>query len=46
MPVHRHSVKDPWPTRFREFFHRNVTCRLLGHDELVKMDGTVLCRRH
>jgi hypothetical protein len=39
-------IKDPLPTRLRWFFHRNITCRLIGHDTIVKMDGTKLCRRH
>lgn len=27
-------------------FHRNITCRLLGHKPIIKMDGTVLYDRH
>lgn len=40
------QVRDPWHWRFKQWVIKNIYCRIVGHDEVIKMDGTVLCRRH
>lgn len=46
MTRHQHEIKDPWVARLRSSFNRLVICPLIGHQRVIKMDGTKLCRRH
>jgi hypothetical protein len=39
-------VKDPPKSRWTRAWCKRVYCPLFGHDPLIKMDGTLLCRRH